>query len=183
MSGGTLVAKRYAKALLEVAQENGNISVVRDELKAVSDVIANDEQIRSLLEHPSFGKARKHDLIKQVFEGKLVQETYNTLQVLVENGREQLIDQLAKQYALLADQAVGKEEALVYSPIPLSEADQASVAEAFGKITGKALVVDNVVDPSLLGGIKVRIGDRLYDGSLSSKLLGLQKQLTKSQAL
>ncbi len=177
MSAETLVAKRYAKALLEIAREQGSIPAVREQLAAISQSFTDNPELRTLLGHPAFDKAKKQALMKELFQGKVAPEVYNLLQVLVENGREQGIGEVYRQYTALANQATGQAEAIVYSAYPLSEQEQSAISATFGKRSGKTLEVSNVVDSSLLGGIKVKVGDRMYDGTVSGKLEQLSKQL------
>ena len=85
-------------------------------------------------------------------------------------------------FTKVANEALGQASAIVYSAFVLSDAQQAEIASHFSKVTGKTIRVSSVVEPKLLGGVQVRIGDRLYDGSLSGKLARLEQSL-KTQAL
>ncbi len=90
---------------------------------------------------------------------------------------------MLQSYVAIANEALGQAEATVYTPYPLSESDAGKVAEKFSKLTGKTIRVNNVIDQSLIGGMQVRIGDRIYDGSLSGKLQRLSKSLQETQVL
>lgn len=107
----------------------------------------------------------------------------NTLQLLIERRREEALEAFVKAYVKIANDALGQANATVYTPVKLSEAELNDIAATFGKLTGKQIRVESVIDKSLLGGIQVRIGDRLYDGSLSGKLKRLERTLNQSQAL
>jgi F-type H+-transporting ATPase subunit delta len=178
-----VVAKRYAKALFEVAKEKGLISQVEDELKSVASVIKGHADLQKFLNHPSIGASVKKDLLKQIFEGKVSEPVWNTLQVLIDKGREAIVPALLNDYVKIANEAQGLANATVYTAFALNEKQIAEIAAYFKKITGKSLRVETVIDPKLLGGIQVRIGDRLYDGSLSGKLDRLAKSLNQTQAL
>ena len=84
---------------------------------------------------------------------------------------------------LIANEALGQANALVTTPLTLTAKESQEIAERFSIISGKKIQISSIVDPSLLGGLQVRIGDRLYDGSLSGKLARLEKSLEVSQAL
>jgi F-type H+-transporting ATPase subunit delta len=180
MSRETIVAKRYAKALFEVALQQGSVAQVEEELKGILQVIRENADYGKLLEHPNISAAAKLDLLKQAFEGKVSAAVLNTLQLLVERRRESVLEDLVDSYVKVANVALGQANATVTSAYPLTAEESQQVAERFGQLTGKRIRVENVVDRSLIGGIQVRIGDRLYDGSLSGKLQRLQQSLSVS---
>lgn len=178
-----VVAKRYAKALFEVAQGKAIVSRVEEELKSVVSAIRDNADLQKFLSHPSIGTNVKADLLKQIFEGKVSEPVWNTLQILIDKGREAILPALLNDYVKIAGEAQGQANATVFSAFALSEAQLADIASHFNKITGKVLRLQTVIEPKLLGGIQVRIGDRLYDGSLSGKLDRLAKSLNPSKAL
>ncbi|MFK7694805.1 F0F1 ATP synthase subunit delta [Paenibacillus sp. HJGM_3] len=178
MSREMIVAKRYAKALFEVAQQQGNVAQVEEELKGILQVIRENADYGKLLEHPNISAADKLGLVKQAFEGKVSTAVLNTLQLIVERRRESVLADLVDSYVKVANEALGQANATVVSAYPLTAEESQQVAEKFGQVTGKRIRVTNVVDASLIGGIQVRIGDRLYDGSMSGKLKRLEQALS-----
>jgi F-type H+-transporting ATPase subunit delta len=178
-----VVAKRYAKALFEVAQEKAIISQVEEELKAVVTAIQDHVDLQKFMNHPNIGASVKTDLLKKIFAGKVSEPVWNTLQIIIDKGREGILNALVNDYVKIANEALGQANATVYTAVALSEAQLAEIAAHFSKLTGKTLRLDSVTEPKLLGGIQVRIGDRLYDGSLSGKLNRLAKSLNQTQAL
>jgi F-type H+-transporting ATPase subunit delta len=178
-----IVAKRYAKALFEVAKEKDIISKVEEELKSVVSAIRDHADLQKFLNHPNIGASAKTDLLKQIFEGKVSEPVWNTLRILIDRGREDILGTLVVDYVKIANEALGQASATVYSPIALSEAQISEIAAKFSKLTGKTIRVETVIEPKLLGGIQVRIGDRLYDGSLAGRLDRLSKSLNQAQAL
>lgn len=181
MSSRAVVAKRYAKALFEVAQEKGIVDQVREELKGIVDTLHADADFSKFLLHPNINASDKLSVVGNVFAN--VSDTVSSvIHVLVNNGREAQIEELYQYYVQIANAATGSADAVVTTPQPLTEAEAAQVAAQFGQMIGKQIRITNVVDPSLLGGLSVRIGDRLYDGSLSSKLAKLEKSLNAVKA-
>jgi F-type H+-transporting ATPase subunit delta len=178
-----VVAKRYAKALFEVAKEKNLISQVEEELKSVVNAIKEHADLQKFLNHPNIGASTKTDLLKQIFEGKVSEPVWNTLQIIIDKGREGILNALVNDYVKIANEALGQANATVYTAVALNEAQLAEIAAQFSKLTGKTLRLDTVTESKLLGGIQVRIGDRLYDGSLSGKLDRLSKSLNQTQAL
>lgn len=180
MSKETIVAKRYAKALFEVARERGRIAEVEQELGAIADALNGNPEYVKLLEHPNISAEDKAAMLKQVFAAKVSEEVLNTLQLLVQRGRESILRELVSQYSQIANDALGQAQAKVYTPLPLTEVEANHIAVAFGQVTGKKIRIENIVDRNLLGGLQVRIGDRLYDGSLSGKLRRIEKALNQA---
>ena len=162
--------KRYARALFELASERGNIDQVEADLGAVVQVVEQNEDLAKILLHPHIAADAKKSLIEELFAGKVGQETFNFLNVLVESGRESQLANIYRFFVQLANEARGIADAVVTSAKPLTEEEQAELVKQFGQKLNKELRLTTVVDPSILGGIVVKIGDRLYDGSLKRKL-------------
>jgi F-type H+-transporting ATPase subunit delta len=183
MSSEFTVAKRYAKALFDLAQERGIIAQVEEDLSSIVSIIKQNAELNQLLLHPNIDGTAKTDMLKQLFEGKVADIVLGTIVLLVSRGREELLPYVLTDYVQIASEAMKQATAFVSSPFELTDAEKTAIAEHFGKLTGKTIRVHTTIDKSLLGGIQVRIGDRLYDGSLSGKLERLEKTLNASQAL
>lgn len=183
MSSDTIVAKRYAKALFEIALSRGALDSVEQELKRVVLVFEQHSDLKKFIEHPNIEFSAKLDLLAKLFENKLSDEVFNTICLMLQRKRGALLPALLEYYLKIMNHSSNRENAIVTSSVPLSESEQAKIEELFSRRSGKSIQVENKVDPALLGGIKVRIGDRLYDGSLSGKLDRLKKSLKVTQAL
>lgn len=177
MSKDVVVAKKYAKALFEVAQQNNTVSQVEADLKVVVEAIANDADVTRFLNAPNIDISVKADVIHKATDGKVSEAVINLLGVLLKNNRQDVLGPVFVEYVKTAGEALGQADATVTSAYALSAPEIELVADHFGKIVNKKIRVQNVVDKSILGGVKVRIGDRLYDGSLSGKLARLEKSL------
>jgi len=175
-----VVAKRYAKALHASAEESGSVEQTGEQLRAVLDVYNQEPDLRVIMSHPGIAADAKLDLIKRAFGDGLSELVISTLKLLIERGRFSVLPALYQAYTAIADERSGRARAIVYSAYELSEADNQAIAAQFGKLTGKTITVENVVDKSLIGGIRVRIGDRLYEGSVAGKLEQLRKQLKQN---
>lgn len=182
MSQNMIVAKRYARALFEISTEQNEVLDVQEQLKDVLDSIQANLELEQFLNFPNIENKAKSEIIKQVFPD-LKQSVFNTLRLLLDRQRQTILPELYEAYVRIAEEALGQATALVSSSLPLSEADMNQVAQTLGKLTGKKISVQTQLDPALLGGLRVRIGDRLYDGSLVGKLNRLGKTLKQSQAL
>ncbi|OME87204.1 ATP synthase F1 subunit delta [Paenibacillus sp. FSL A5-0031] len=175
MSRDAVVAKRYAKALFEVAQQQKVVSEVQEQLKLIVQALEQDADIEKFLSVPSIAPEQKIAVLKAAFGDRVSSLVFNTVQILITRRRQDIIAEVYAAYTKVAGDSLGQAHATVYSAQALSDAELANVAAQFGQLTGKAIIAEQIVDPSLLGGVQVRIGDRLYDGSLSGKLERLQK--------
>ncbi|MBW5445940.1 F0F1 ATP synthase subunit delta [Cohnella sp. CFH 77786] len=180
MSRGTVVARRYAKALFELAREQGLVAETETQLQAIVEATGKDAEIRAFLAAPGITAESKVKAIQAAFGGKASSIVLNTISLLIERGRQSEIASLLDAYRIVSGSVLGRADALVTSAKPLSEEYKSKLAAQFGALTGKTVRVENVVDAELLGGLTVRIGDTLYDGSLRGKLDRLSKQLQTS---
>ena len=183
MKKDAIVIKRYAKALYELAHEKGVADSVEDELRQLHELIETHASLADFITNPNISAEAKADVIKQAFGDNLSVYVYNTIRLLLERDREMFLSDLYQAYVDVADEEQGRASAHVTAPRALTEDELNGIADVFSRITGKKIRVTSEVDESLLGGLTVRIGDRLYDGSLKGKLERLQKQLDPSQAM
>ncbi|GIP28744.1 ATP synthase subunit delta [Paenibacillus sp. J23TS9] len=179
MSRETIAAKRYAKALFEVAVQQQKTLEVEQELKAVVEAITANADVQQFISTPNISISVKLDVLKKALQDKVSQPVVNTIELLIERGRADILSDLLDSYIRIEGESLGIADATVYSTYPLSEQEQASVAAQFGALANKKIRVSNVVDKSLLGGVKVMIGDKLYDGTLAGKLERLEKSFNR----
>lgn len=183
MSSETIVAKRYAKALFDIAQNKGQVDLIEEELKQVVSILDQNQDLKKFLQHPNIEFSAKMDLLTKMLKDKLSADVFNTISLMIQRKRGTLFPALLNFYTKIVNDSLDRENALVITSYPLNEQEYAQIKSFFSKMTGKDIRVEQQVDPSLLGGIKVRIGDRLFDGSLLGKLDRLKKSLNISQAL
>ncbi|MDZ5471813.1 F0F1 ATP synthase subunit delta [Bacillus sp. 31A1R] len=176
MSNST-VAKRYALALFQLAKENQLLDQMESELRVVKEVVNNSDNLNAVLKSPKLSNEKKKEILKESFESFSVY-VLNTLMILIDRHREDHISDVADHFIQLANDERGIAEAIVYTIRPLTEAERQALSESFAtKFGKKSLRIDNIVDSNLLGGIKLRIGNRIFDGSLRGKLERLERQL------
>jgi F-type H+-transporting ATPase subunit delta len=183
MTSDQIVAKRYAKALFEVADQHNIVGQVEEELRALIMAIHEHPDLEKFLQHPNILASAKLESIKNAYRDGLSDAVANTIGLLFERGREASLPALYEAYVKIANASQGQADAVVSSPFALDQKQSDEIAKFFGQLTGKKIRLEHTVDPQLLGGIQVRIGDRLYDGSLKSKLSALQHKLMNNKAL
>jgi F-type H+-transporting ATPase subunit delta len=172
-----VVAKRYALALFQIAKEKESIDQFAEELRVVKQVFTENSDLLQVLAHPKVSLENKKAMLKEAF-ASLTTEVLNTLLLLVENKRINIVNELQDRYVQLANEEQGTEDAKVYSVRPLKDEELKALSEVFAKKIGKqSLRLENIIDQSLIGGIKLRIGNRIYDGSVSGKLERIEREL------
>ncbi|WP_156290877.1 F0F1 ATP synthase subunit delta [Oceanobacillus salinisoli] len=172
-----LVAKRYAEALFELGQEKLILDKLVKEFSVVRDVFQTNQELTTFLAHPAIPGEKKKQLIAEVFQGSQA-EVINTLKLLVDRRRVDVIPFVIDDLIQLVNDAKGIAEATVYSVRELSADEKLKVKESFVKRLNKEEIrITNVVDPSLLGGVKIRVGNTIYDGSISNKLKRIERNI------
>jgi len=173
------VANRYAHALYELAQQKGEVAVVEEDLRVVREVFMNNPEFTLLLQSPKLTKTQKNQLIQQTFSGASIY-VVNTLSILIDRRRDTEVIPMADAFIELSLNMRGRGIAHVYSATKLSEKDQEALSHAFAARVGKqSLIINNIVDSSLLGGLRVRIGNRIFDGTIRNKLQRLERELKR----
>ncbi|MEK4228352.1 F0F1 ATP synthase subunit delta [Solibacillus sp. FSL H8-0538] len=171
------VAKRYAQALFELAASQNLLVEVGADLKELTKVLETSDELISLLSAPKISKTRKKELVAQIFSGAQP-AVVNTLLLLLDKKRVNEAVIVAEEFQALATAAQGAADAKVYSTRELTEAERAEISNAFGKLVGKEkLNISNEIDASLIGGVRVQIGNYIYDSTVASKLEGLKRLL------
>lgn len=175
-----VVAKRYAEALFQHAQEANKAEQLISELNVVKEVFSNDEQVVKFLNHPRVAFSEKKALIDKAF-ASFDQIIVNTIKLLVERHRIKQISAIIDEFIHFYNEANGIAQATVYSVRELTDSEKAELEETFKKKLNKQQVeIDNIVDPSIIGGVKIRIGNTIYDGSLSGKLYRIKQNLVST---
>jgi F-type H+-transporting ATPase subunit delta len=180
MSG--TIAKRYAKALYQVASERGQLDQVEIELDTLEQLLAEHPAFLQLLQHPQLSKDVKKQQVEQIF-GEQLSETMNTfIKLLIDRNREEILVPVSHFFTSFANQARGLADATVTSVKPLNENEQQNLSEHFGRLLNKQIRIHNQVNANIVGGVVVKIGDMLYDGSVAGKLNRFKRRLETSKS-
>ncbi|NCU16290.1 F0F1 ATP synthase subunit delta [Pallidibacillus pasinlerensis] len=173
----TVVANKYALALFQLAEENNLVDQIEEQLKVVKEVFNQEKDFESFLTSPKIGKDTKRELIKNAF-GDLNPFILNTLLLLLDRQRVSYIMAVIDEFINISYESKGITKARVESVRPLKDEEKDALATVFAKKLDKnTLEIENTVNEDLLGGIKIQIGNRIYDGSLRGKLDGLKREL------
>lgn len=180
------VALRYAEALfLAVAGEEGpavrgdagDAAGVAGELDAAVDLLAREPDLRSFLEHPGLSLEAKRQVLREAFAPRVRRLSLNFLQLLLDKHRMKELPDIARAFRARVEEALGQDEARVQSARPLTEAQIEAIAAVLERRTGKKVRLTPDVRPDLIGGVRVVMGDRVLDGTLSGQLERLALEL------
>lgn len=174
----SIVARRYANALLEIGLEEGNLDTVVRDLGALAEAWSGSTELRNAVENPRVALAAKKATVAQVATALGVSGTArNAALLLVDRRRARALPYVASTLRELADVRKGVVRARVSTATPLSEAYYARLQTQLERLTGMRVVVERQTDASLIGGVVTRIGDRIFDGSVRSRLESMREAL------
>ena len=175
------VGGRYAQALFDLANETKQLAAVEADLKSLKAALADSRDLRLLLNSPAFSAEDKaKGLAAIAAKAKFNATTKKFLGLLAANGRASALGASIAAFEALSAKARGAVSAQVTTAVPLSAAQSKGVAAALRQALGKDPEIETRVDPAILGGVKVRVGSRLYDASLKSKLDSLKFALKRA---
>jgi F-type H+-transporting ATPase subunit delta len=174
------VSQVYARALFEVASERGVLDTVREQLAQFVDALSADRQLEIFFVSPYFSTAEKKDGLGRMVEG--ADETFMSfLETLVERERMPEIFHIRARYEELWDTEMKLLPVEVTSAVTLDEATVRSIGERIGSGTGNTIQLTTVVDPDMLGGIVLRVGNVILDASIRNRLDQLRKEVAKAR--
>jgi F-type H+-transporting ATPase subunit delta len=175
------VIQGYARALFAVADAEGELDRVEDELYRFGKSVEDQPALREALIDPSLPAERKIAVIREILENKASRHTIALLGFLVEEGRTKDLSAILESLAQVVAVQQSKAVAEVRSAVPLDEQRRTKLAKALSKATGKDVELKVLVDPSLVGGIVARVGDQVFDGSVRRKLEMARGQLARAR--
>lgn len=174
------VSGEYAGALADVALASGRAETLRQEVQAAASLAAESADLRNFLASPAIPREGKHELVEKL-AGRMgaSEELRNFLFVLVDHHRTAMIGEIAKEFETTLLERMGVVQARVTSARELSTAQKQKLAGKLESVTGKKIEAQYAVDPALVGGLAVRIGSTVYDGSVRAQLDRLAARLTR----
>jgi len=177
MKGGESAARRYARALLDVALEKGD-SALRQDLEDLGQLYADNAQLRTMLLHPGVPAEKKTAVIAALLKGRPSDLLQRLVVLLVQRDRVELLPLVANAYVRLWNTAKGIAAAEAVSARELDETEARAVSAAAARaLGGKQVDLRRRVDASLMGGLLLRMEGRVYDGSVRSRLRALRERL------
>lgn len=173
------IAIRYAKALLELAVEQGVTDLVDADMRTLSKAIEDEKGLREMLGSPVIPSDRKKEVLEGISLGTN-SLTRDIIGLLVENKRIHLLQDVALKYRVLYRKLKEEDVAYVTSAVPLTDDLREKVLKKVTDITGNQIVLKNTVDESIIGGFILRVGDIQYNASIANKLENIKREFIHS---
>ncbi len=171
------IASRYAKSLIDFARENNKLEEVKTDM-TVLDKALESRDLVMLLKSPIVNELKKKEIFNVLFEGKLSETTLGFLNIIMNKGREEYIPAINNEFEAQYKLMKGISDVTLTTATPISEANLASIKAKLlsSNETSQQVEIETVVDPSILGGFIIEIGDKLYNDSVAYKLSQMKKQ-------
>lgn len=175
-----LVESRYAEALIEISEENCITDEVLNDFGALTSIFDNSPELVDYMNNPNVQLAVKKKLLEELFKGNINENLLKFLYLLVDKSRVNYIEGIFQEYKILADKKKNVLNLKIITAVPLDELQIQKIEQKYAEIYKKNRVTTVVnIDRTLIGGIKVQIGDRVEDYSVKSRLDSLKKLLTE----
>lgn len=177
-----LVSLTYGEALFEVALEKDTLDQTFEEIKFVKEALTSNKEFIQLLNHPKISKEEKVSVIESIFRNKVSEDVTGFLVIIVEKERYDKIDEILSYFIAKVKEYKKIGVATVTSATELTEEQRDSILTKLLQTTKYVqFEIDYIIDPSLIGGVVIQIGDRVVDGSIKTKLAHLARNLQKIQ--
>ncbi|AQG77966.1 ATP synthase F1 subunit delta [Spirosoma montaniterrae] len=171
------VASRYAKSLLDLAKEQGITDTLYADMKFFRNTLTDNRQLNLILKNPIVRAEKKNAIVKSVFGNRLSPVMMSFLGIVARKNREAIVDSIADEFISQYDRMKGIQHAVVITTMPLTESLRETFKAMIAKETGLTQIeLEERIDPKLIGGYVLRIGDRQIDGSIRSQLNNIRLQ-------
>lgn len=174
---GSRAAVRYAKAILEMAQASGTATQVNEDMALIASTINENSELNDFIHSPSVKGEVKESALKEVFPGTQ-NITKGLFRLLLENKRFEILGDIAGQYKSQFDELNGVETAMVTTAFPITTDLESKVLDKIKEFSDKKIIIKNIIDPSIIGGFILRMGDRQFNASVANRLLTLKRELS-----
>ena len=171
------VAKSYAETLFELADRNGDLESYGAAMETVASLLEEDPKFRLFLETPRIDDEDRKEVVRTAFAGAIPKHVLNFVLVTIDKRRQRLLRTIATQYHELLDERMGREHVQVTVARPVDDATRQVITDRLSAVLGKSAIPHVRVQPEILGGLVVRTGDTIYDGSVRKRLDGLRRRL------
>jgi F-type H+-transporting ATPase subunit delta len=175
------VARRYAEAFFSIAHEANQIDEYQAELGKIVQGIQDIEGLKEYFAHPLIPAKEKKEIAKKLFSEAVSQITLNFLMLVLDKKRQTYLELILHEYEEMADESRNIKKAELISAMDVSEEEVNALAETLSRSTGKTIQLRLTIDPSLIGGVKIRMGDKIIDASVAKKLEMLKKNLKQAK--
>jgi F-type H+-transporting ATPase subunit delta len=170
-------ARVYAAALVELGRETNTLAAIWEDLQALRTLFLGEPWFRQFFSSPKLDRAVKWSAVEKAFKGRVSRQTLGLMKLLIVKGREDVFQGIVTQFEVLKDAAENRIHAYVTVASPLTAELRTALETRVGRAAGKTVVVHERVDVAVLGGAAIRVGDRVIDRTLRTRLAALKKDL------
>jgi F-type H+-transporting ATPase subunit delta len=172
----TKLAIRYAKALLEMALEKGQETIVRQDMKLISDVCEENRDFRRLLINPVINSDKKQAIIKQIFGNKIQELSLSFLLLIAAKRREVFIDEIAKNYIEQYKENKNIKTAIIETVVKLDDKTREEILKVLKQATDSQIELEEIINDKLIGGFRLEFDNKQYDTSIFNKIQKLKQE-------
>ncbi|NQZ75573.1 MAG: ATP synthase F1 subunit delta [Ekhidna sp.] len=173
------IAVRYATPILELAEERKVLDKVKADMETFTTICSESRDFSLMLKSPIIPHAKKAEILKKIFAKKVDDLTLQAFDIIAIKSREDLLEDIAREFLHLYNQKKGLAEVSVTTPTKLDKTLTKAFEKFAKEITGKDPILENKVDPELIGGYILKVGDRQIDESISGQLKELKLKFSK----
>ena len=176
MKRSVTAARRYAEAAFQIATRDGTTAEWQARLDRLAELLG-DDRVDRLVSHPALPQAERERVLREALGWGADEPAFNLVRLLVRRGRIRLAPGIVREFRSLVQRSNGIVEAVVTSATALSPAEESAIRGRLEAMSGRRVELSTTVDPSLIGGVAVRIGDRMIDASVRGRLERLRERL------
>lgn len=174
-----LIAKRYADALFEVSQELNKIEAIEEELLFIASCLTQYPEVNLLLKSPLVQLQEKKEIFTTIFNQRISLEVMNFMFILLDKRRQNYILAIIEEFKRMADAARNMVEAIAYTAESMTQVDILELQAKLSSTSGKNVKLKNVINKDIVGGVLIKLGDKVIDGTIKSRLDQMRNQLTQ----
>ena len=171
------LARRYARALLTLAEKKATLPAAQTELREIATMVRGDRRVRRFFETPGIARTEKVAFLEKSWKPRLSRPVFGLLMVLLRRRRLDHLVAIADEFQKISEEAMGITRAVVKTAVPLSEAQAGTLTRALAARTGRTISLTREIDPALIGGAVVSLDHQVIDGTLATELWRIRRQL------
>lgn len=175
------IGTRYAKALFELARDTDRLDAVEKDFPPLLRMIEEEPGLRRFLTHPAIGSGEKKEIAAKLLRGSVDNLLFDFINLIIDKKREVYLPIIGEEFNEFLMEYRAMRTAMIYTAFALSAEVKQALARGLSKMTGRTVEIVEEIEPALIGGIKVQIGDKVYDGSISDRLSHIREELLSAK--